>query len=230
MPVDETTMLIRIGAAALLGIIVGLERETHGRAAGLRSCMLVAMAGALVMSLALHLAQIFNLPEYALTVRVDPGRLPSYAIAGMGFLGAGAIIQGRRSARGVTTAASMWTCTVCGLSVGAGLYWPAVLVVGLTLVALALFPLFVHRMSQEQFVTLMVEAHFVEAIDRVRELLQKYRAVILFAGREFCLEAGIIKYQFAIKIRSGPQWKDLLAEVHDVPGIACYSWLESEVP
>ena len=57
--VDETTMILRMLLASALGLLVGFERERHGRAAGLRTCMLVAMAGALLMSLSLHLAHLF---------------------------------------------------------------------------------------------------------------------------------------------------------------------------
>ena len=136
MDADQLIMIGRIVLAALLGLFIGLERERHGRAAGLRTCMLVAMAGALIMSLSLHLSQLFAPAGVNSMVRMDPGRLASYAIAGMGFLGAGAIIQGRSSARGVTTGAAMWTCTVLGLAVGAGLYLPAIVTVVLVLFAL----------------------------------------------------------------------------------------------
>lgn len=229
-PVDEMTMLIRIAAAAALGLVIGLERETRGRAAGLRSCMLISMAGALVMSLSLHLAQMFASMAADSVARLDPARLPSYAVAGMGFLGAGAIIQGRRSARGVTTAAAMWTCTVVGLAVGAGLYRPAVLVVGVTVLALAVLPRAVQGLRHEQFVNLTVEATDKASLEDVRRLLDANKAEVLFCGRHRCLESDRFTYNFYLLIKSGPRWGELLDKIEAVEGVACFSWQEAEVP
>ncbi len=230
MNVDVTVMTLRIVVAAVLGMLVGLERERHGRAAGLRTCMLVAMAGALLMSLSLHLAQLFAGPAAANVVRLDPGRLPSYAIAGMGFLGAGAIIQGHRSARGVTTGAAMWLCTGVGLAVGAGLYVPALAAVALTIVTLWFLRVPARTLRSYQFVSLRVEALSLSVYQPVRDLLDSYRAAVNFVGRERCLETDEIVFSFSLVIRSGQQWKDFLGQLDQVPGVKCYSWQEGEVP
>jgi putative Mg2+ transporter-C (MgtC) family protein len=131
-------MILRILLAGILGLLVGLERERHGRPAGLRTCIMVSMAGALLMGLSLYLSFIFEGKGGDSPYRLDAGRLPSYAVAGMGFLGAGAIIQGKSSARGVTTAAALWTCTGVGLTVGAGLYLSALATVAIVLAVLNL--------------------------------------------------------------------------------------------
>jgi putative Mg2+ transporter-C (MgtC) family protein len=228
--VDETTMILRMILAAALGLLVGFERERHGRAAGLRTCMLVAMAGALLMSLSLHLAQMFEAAGTASAYRLDPGRIPSYAIAGMGFLGAGAIIQGHLSARGVTTAAAMWSCTGVGLAVGAGLYWPAVAAVALVLVALNLLRPLARFIPHEQYVILTVEASTSEVRQHLRDLLTEYGIKILFAGRERCLRTGVVTHKYSLLVPSGQQWNDMLLRLEKVAGVSCYSWLEDKVP
>lgn len=228
--IDETTMVARIAMAGALGMIIGLERERHSKAAGLRSCILVCMAGALLMSLSLYLSQIFSSEANDSIVRMDPGRLPSYAIAGMGFLGAGAIIQGRRSAWGVTTGAAMWVLTGVGLSVGAGLYLPAFVVVALTFIALAFFPTLARLLPKEQLVILSLEADSRQAVDDVRALLGRYGAHILFSGKNRCLESDTISATFRIRIISGTKWSDLLRELELVPDVTCYSWQEADVP
>lgn len=228
--IDETTMVVRIALAGALGMIIGLERERHSKAAGLRSCILVCMGGALLMSLSLYLSHIFASNSTDSMIRMDPGRLPSYAIAGMGFLGAGAIIQGRRSAWGVTTGASMWVLTGVGLSVGAGLYLPAVAVVGLTFIALAFFPTLSRLLPKEQLVILSLEADSRQAVDEVRELLRRFGAHVLFAGKNRCLESNTISASFRIRIISGTKWQDLLQELELVPDVTCYSWQEADVP
>ncbi len=230
MEIDQLTMIGRIALAALLGLLIGLERERHGRAAGLRTCMLVAMAGALIMSLSLHLGQLFAPAGVDSMIRMDPSRLASYAIAGMGFLGAGAIIQGRASARGVTTGAAMWTCTVVGLAVGAGLYLPAAATVLFVLFALIFLRRVARRMNQDQYVTLEVDSATEEVRETVRQLCERYHARILFAGRERCQDTQIVKLTYSLAIESGPDWGEFLTELDEIPGIACYKWQESKVP
>ena len=227
---DEITMVLRIALAAGLGLVIGLERERHNRAAGLRTCLLVAMAGGLIMSLSLYLSQIL-LPHGAESIlRMDPGRLPSYAVAGMGFLGAGAIIKGHRSARGVTTAAAMWACTVIGLAVGAGLYLPALAVTLLTLAALFLLRPLAHWIRLDQYVRLTVEATHGRTAPAVRELLLGHGVRILFCGRERCLQTDSVTLNYSLEIRSGNQWGEMLAQLEQIDGVACYSWQEAEVP
>jgi putative Mg2+ transporter-C (MgtC) family protein len=230
MMVDEWTMIWRILAAAGLGLVIGLDREIHGRAAGLRTCLLVAMSGALLMSLSLYLTQMFAATADASVVRLDPGRLPSYAIAGMGFLGAGAIIQGRLRSRGVTTGAAMWACTGIGLAVGAGLYIPAVAATVITLVALKLFRDMARYLPREQNVMLRLDLTDPEAEDQVRALLKQHHARILFVGRERCLPDNTEEVEMSLSIRSGAGWRKMLQEMDSIEGISCYSWKQAEVP
>lgn len=228
--VDEWTMLWRILIAAGLGLLIGLDRELHGRAAGLRTCLLVAMSGALLMSLSLHLAHLFAGPAEGSVVRLDPGRLPSYAIAGMGFLGAGAIIQGRLRSRGVTTGAAMWACTGIGLAVGAGLYIPALGATVITLVALKIFRDIASHISREQNVMLRLELNDPAAEEPVRELLKANKTRVLFAGRDRCLQADTVVVRLSLSIRSGQGWREMLRQMESIPGVSCYTWEQAEVP
>lgn len=228
--VDQWIVLGRILLAALLGFLIGMERERHGRAAGLRTCILVATAGALLMTLSLHLAQLFAPAGEASAFRLDPGRLPSYAIAGMGFLGAGAIIQGRSTAVGITTAAALWTSTGAGLAVGAGLYLPAFVTVAVALVALVLLPKVSHRLHQEQYVTLKVDCHDPAAQNGIRSLLNEYGVLVRFVGRERCLDSGNVTYNYDLTIHAGNQWSNMLDRLEGVPGVSCYTWSEYRVP
>src|SRR4030066_1904225 len=111
--------------AAFIGGAIGFERESHGQAAGFRTYLIVGVGACLMMLLSLHMEGIFRRLNVDSVVRLDPGRIASYAIASMGFLGAGAIIKGKGSVRGLTTAAGLWLGTGIGLSVGAGYILPA---------------------------------------------------------------------------------------------------------
>ena len=106
---------IRLGAALLVGGILGLEREKKKRAAGLRTYMLVCVGSCLIM--------LTNQYIYQITGAGDPMRLGAQVISGMGFLGAGTIIVTKRShIKGLTTAAGLWSVAAVGLALGIGFY------------------------------------------------------------------------------------------------------------
>src|SRR5512142_385078 len=129
--------LLKLILAACVGGAIGFERETHGQAAGLRTNILVCVGACLMMMLSLEMEHIHrHLSVSQSVVRLDPGRIASYAIASMGFLGAGAIIKGRGSVRGLTTAAGLWVVTGMGLAVGAGYILQTLFATALILVAL----------------------------------------------------------------------------------------------
>lgn len=114
----------------VLAGLVGLEREYHGRAAGLRTYILVGLGSCLVMEIAVHLQTAF--PDAV----ADPARLGAQVITGLGFLGAGTIMKSGTSVRGLTTAAGIWVVGIIGLSVGAGFIEGAVAVTGLVVLSL----------------------------------------------------------------------------------------------
>ena len=87
--------ILKIVLAGLLGGLVGFEREAHGQAAGFRTYILVALGSCLIMMVSINMETIYRHLGAQSTVRLDPGRIASYALAGMGFLGAGAIITGK---------------------------------------------------------------------------------------------------------------------------------------
>lgn len=110
---------IRLGAALLVGGILGLEREKKRRAAGLRTYMLVCVGSCLIM--------LTNQYIYQITGTGDPMRLGAQVISGIGFLGAGTIIVTKRShIRGLTTAAGLWSAAAVGLALGIGFYEAAI--------------------------------------------------------------------------------------------------------
>ena len=122
--------MIRLVVATLLGAVIGLEREKHGRPAGLRTHILVALGSCLIM-----LLSIYGFPAER---NWDPGRLAAQVVSGIGFLGAGTILRDGTSIRGLTTAASLWVVAGIGLAAGSGFYWAAALTTFLAVFALVL--------------------------------------------------------------------------------------------
>ena len=129
----DMQLALRLGAAALLGSLIGFERERLLWAAGLRTHMLVCVGSCLVMVVS---AYGFNgvLGRY---VVLDPSRMAAQVITGVGFLGAGSIILRNEVVKGLTTAASLWAVAAVGLAVGGGLYLAAVMTTVIILVILA---------------------------------------------------------------------------------------------
>jgi putative Mg2+ transporter-C (MgtC) family protein len=113
-------IIFKLLLGALLGGIIGFERQTHGRPAGFRTQLLVCVACVLIMIISeSYFVQSTVRPEYA---RIDPTRIAAGAMTGVGFLGAGVILKTGVSIQGLTTAACIWTVSAIGLAVGAGQY------------------------------------------------------------------------------------------------------------
>jgi putative Mg2+ transporter-C (MgtC) family protein len=121
---------VRIGAAAGLGGIVGLERELDEKAAGLRTHMLVAVGSALFTLVGAYGFEDFPARS------VDPTRIAAQVVTGIGFLGAGLIFRQGFNIRGLTTAASLWLVAAIGMAAGAGFWMGAVIATVVALISL----------------------------------------------------------------------------------------------
>ena len=139
----DTEIVLRLLLAVLLSGLVGLEREAKGRAAGFRTHILVCLGSTLIMMTGIFMAEHYR----GSGMDVDPSRLAAQVVSGIGFLGAGTIIQFRDSVRGLTTAASVWAASGVGLAVGAGFYIGACATTVIVLVVLHVLHDFESRVS-----------------------------------------------------------------------------------
>lgn len=136
---------LRLLVATLLGGVIGFERERLNKPAGLRTNMLVALGSAaftLVGTEALGVVSIAQMETaHPDAFRIDPSRVIAGIVGGVGFLGAGTIIQSRGAVHGVTTAAGIWVCAAVGVAAGVGLYAVAAMitVLGATVLYLGKF-------------------------------------------------------------------------------------------
>jgi putative Mg2+ transporter-C (MgtC) family protein len=128
-------VLLRLALAAVLGGVLGLERELREREAGLRTHLLVSVGSSLFTLVSAYGFHDF-LSSGSDVVRADPARIAAQIVTGIGFLGAGAIIRQGLSIRGLTTAATLWVVAAIGLAAGAGYYSAAVIATVVALVAL----------------------------------------------------------------------------------------------
>lgn len=135
-------LLGRLVLAAVLGGIVGLERELSGKPAGLRTNMLICVGATLLMDVSQAVANAATVGP------ADPGRIAAQVVSGIGFIGAGTILVERGSVVGLTTAATLWVVAAIGLAVGAHAYVEAVgttALVALTLIFLGRIEGFLFR-------------------------------------------------------------------------------------
>lgn len=138
--INLTSTIFKLMLSLLLGCCVGLERKRKGQIAGVRTFALISMGATLAMILSIYVPQ-----EYLGLKNGDPGRIAAQVISGIGFLGAGAIIQMKGSVRGLTTAAGIWIMATIGMAVGVGMYIAALVATGLILVVLVYLETFEHR-------------------------------------------------------------------------------------
>lgn len=162
-------LLGRLLLAAFLGGAIGLEREVSGKPAGFRTNLLICLGAALLTELSVAIALAAD-PTVGVA---DPARIAAQIVSGIGFLGAGTIIQSRGSVVGLTTAATMWVVAAIGMAVGAGAYLEAVGTTLLVIVALIFLGrieahMLRRRSEQHLQVTLAPDA---ELIYRIRDML-----------------------------------------------------------
>lgn len=128
-----SAVLLRLILALLLGAIIGAEREIRVHEAGMRTMALVSLGACLFQVISITgFADFMGLPH----IQVDPSRVASYVVAGIGFLGAGSIFRMQDRVKGLTTAATIWTVAAIGLASGCGLLLEALAATLLTLIVL----------------------------------------------------------------------------------------------
>jgi putative Mg2+ transporter-C (MgtC) family protein len=174
-----TTTDVTMGSAtcklivsALLGGAIGFERKRKGQIAGSRTFALISMGATLVMLVSCAIPQLFG----HLANGGDPARIAAQVVSGIGFLGAGAIIQTKASVRGLTTAAGIWVSAGLGLAVGIGLYAIAFVAMIFILITLVVINNIDNRMNFEwESHTIAIELPLIlDSIDSYRHVFEQH--------------------------------------------------------
>lgn len=192
------TSIVRLLLSLLFGTIVGAERQLRRRDAGVRTFSLICMGSAAAMLVSIWIPQIY--PDF---LNGDPGRIAAQVLTGIGFLGAGAIIQSRGSIQGLTTAACIWVMAVIGLAVGAGLYTGAAVATGLTLFILLSLETLEKRLFLDgvnKILTIYCDTTTPD-LDKIREVLQKHHVFIISFSYENDYQncTSVITYKVNVK-------------------------------
>lgn len=201
---EMLTIIAKLGLAGLLGGIIGFERDMHGRAAGLRTNLLVSMGSALFMivsEIVAAKAMMGSTGGGAIGRFADPGRIAAQIITGIGFIGAGAIIKEGFNVRGLTTAACLWLVAGLGMAVGAGLYLIgiyATLIGVISLVALKNLDKLYPRDSYRTLV--IVTPNETELSEIIKPVKQFPELKILYFDFERDYDKGVTSVKLTIRL------------------------------
>jgi putative Mg2+ transporter-C (MgtC) family protein len=150
-------MILRITLAAVLGGVIGFERDIHRRQAGLRTHLIVAMASGTFMVVSAHF-MYFQRYIAGNLVTVDSSRIAASVVAGVGFLGGGSILRTGATVQGLTTAAGLWLVAAIGLCAGSGMYPESVAVTVLGLIALTVLRVFEDKKVLRRRIVLLLDS------------------------------------------------------------------------
>ncbi|MCR8643848.1 MgtC/SapB family protein [Paenibacillus sp. N1-5-1-14] len=216
------TMVFRLLLAAVLGGIIGWERERKNKQAGLKTHLLVAVGSSLIM-----LTSIYGFGNDLLdhpNARFDPARLAAQVVSGIGFLGAGAILRRSNNViSGLTTAATLWVVAAIGLSVGAGFYWPAVV----TILIIMFIIMIINKLESKLILfkkygsLKVVMSNQPQGVEVINSLLQKEKITVeqMAVKREMQEDNHLVFMEFRIHTSKRKGMLDLFEHIWMIDGI-----------
>lgn len=207
----------RLLVAGVLGALVGIDREYRAKEAGFRTHFLVALGSALFMIVSKYGFEDILGKE---GVGLDPSRIASQVVTGIGFLGAGTIIIQKLFVRGLTTAAGIWTTAAVGLAVGAGQYWLGISATLLTLLGLEGLGYMFRNFSQRN-VNLTFTVSGVEALQLVMDEIKNKRHLIVSFSTEIveCGEKKNLRVALVVRTRKLEDEVLLIQFIQILPGV-----------
>lgn len=193
-----------------LGAAIGVERKHKGQRAGMRTIALIAMGATLAMLVSIYIPQV-----YMGLKNGDPGRIAAQVVSGIGFLGAGAIIQSKGSVRGLTTAAAIWITAMIGLAVGSGMYLISIIATTFILLILSFLDKYEKRLKlnwETKIIRLKIDS-MEEDITPYEELFNKYGLHIsdTYIRYDYSLPATTIN--FMIRTKGNTNFTKLFEEI-----------------
>jgi putative Mg2+ transporter-C (MgtC) family protein len=215
--ISETEIIIRLGIAALLGMLVGIERERQNQPAGLRTHTILAIGSCLAMTISINLA--FQYADQFGTG--DPARLAAQVVSGIGFLGAGAILRYGTNVKGLTTATSLWTMAIVGLAVGAGHYYAGFITTTGMLVILVLLNFIEKKLIRAyETITITVSSENNPGIvEDLLELFKKMKKKVLNLGVDSDVTGNHQTVTLIVKTIEDDPMEDIRDGIKTVQGV-----------
>lgn len=207
--ISSLYIFVRLIIAAILGGIIGLEREKLNRPAGVRTHMIVCLGSCLIMLLGEYMHRIDN--------TIDITRLGAQVVSGIGFLGAGAILKDGFSVRGLTTAATLWVVACVGLSVGGGFYSAGILTTIIVYSSLH-FLGFTTKKGLRKNISVYVES-LDNTINNLQDFLTDNGLEVVDIGLVDNIKHDFIEIKFVVLVRNIKILADLENKILLVEGV-----------
>ena len=218
---------VRLALAFILGGAIGLEREMHGRPAGLRTHILVCVSATIIMLASRSHVQLpYPIPA-DIRINIDPGRIVAGIMTGIGFLGAGAIIRLGDLIRGITTAACIWFAAALGIVIGEGCYALALLSTGGVLIVLIVLQWLEHHFHPVVYHVVQITAPIEKAADvesRCQAILKKEHIRIQNKAYSISQETGQSEITFNVRMRDRMQGGAVIRDIAQISGVLAASW------
>lgn len=211
--VNPLGAIYKLLLSLILGAMIGLERRQKGQIAGMRTFALISMGATLAMLVSIYIPQ-----EYMGLKNGDPGRIAAQVISGIGFLGAGAIIQMKGSVRGLTTAAGIWMTACIGLAVGAGMY-----TISSVACLLIIFVFMILENAEKRWlkggeakiVRLKVN-EIITNTDPYRDCFRKHHVHVSDVFLRYDYTINVSTINFMVRTKSDTRFAELFAEMHKI--------------
>ncbi len=213
--------IVKLLLAAFLGSLIGLEREYHGRPAGLRTHMLVSIGAAMITICGLSIAGSDSNPG------AEVSRIVAGVVTGIGFLGAGAIIRTSDFVRGLTTAACIWFVAALGVTIGLGEYLMALSSTAVALLVLIILPFFEKRLADLKYRDVVILGENMEPellVENCSRILESYNIGIHDIEIEIERDGNSISLLYHLWIRKLKNKLELLNALSGVKGVIKVQW------
>ena len=215
-----TEFILRLFLAGIMGAIIGLDREYRAKEAGYRTHFLVSLGSALIMIVSQHgFSEILDTPN----VNLDPSRIASQVVTGIGFIGAGTIILHKQIVRGLTTAAGIWATSGIGLAIGAGMYTLGISATILTLIGLEVLSFFFKKVGMKSSVVELTTDN-KETLNQLAKKFNSKDFLIVSFQMDEKMVGEVISYHVTMVIKSKKNNNEgmLLAQLQDFTDVTIH--------
>lgn len=211
--ITPVSSIFKLFLSMVLGGVVGIERKRKGQLAGIRTFALISMGATLAMILSVYVPQVY------LDVKSgDPSRIAAQVITGIGFLGAGAIIQTKGSIRGLTTAAGIWMVAAIGLSIGVGMYLIASIATLFILFTLISLERYEHRVTVERTAKIIkIECKTLSVdLNALKQIYASMQIIVHDLFLEYNYTAGCVTVEFVVLTKNTTDFQDLFSRIRQI--------------
>ena len=221
MSFDYLTQLdycLRFLLAGICGALIGYERKSRLKEAGIRTHFIVALGAALMMVVSKY---GFQDEAYLYNTTLDPSRIAAQIVSGVGFLGAGMIFMQKHTVKGLTTAAGIWATAGMGMAIGAGLYFIGFMVTLLILIAQIIFHKKFNWLATPKTEQLSLQIiNEPGSMENIRKLLaERNISIISFHAEKDDHYLSYINLEIIIKLSNSYNTEQLLTLIQDIPSI-----------